>query len=127
MESEKFSAEAATAQTSGGWTALHFAANKGRGDIVKIQENPFEPALEGPVRELFETLAPHMPFPNGFLFSNLWLFDGIVTGQLAKKNSTNALVRTTIAPTMLSGSIKDNILPTEARAVIKFSASFKPS
>ena len=95
--------------------------------IVKIQDNPLEPALDGPVRELFETLGAHMPFPQSFLFSNLWLFDGLVTGQLASKDSTNALVRTTTAPTMISGSIKDNVLPTEARAVINFRVHPKDS
>ena len=88
--------------------------------IVKIQNNPLEPQLNGPVRALFETLADHMPFPQSFLFNNLWLFDGLVTSQLASKDSTNALVRTTTAPTMISGSVKDNVLPTEAKAVINF-------
>ena len=88
--------------------------------LVAINENPLEPSMEGPVRQLFETVAPHMPFPNSTIFSNLWLFQGLVTNQLASVDTTNALVRTTIAPTMLKGSIKDNVLPTEAKAIINF-------
>jgi carboxypeptidase PM20D1 len=88
--------------------------------LVAIGENPLKPSMEGPVKELFSTLAPHMPFPQSTLFGNLWLFQGLVTSKLADVDTTNALVRTTIAPTMLSGSIKDNVLPTEAKAIINF-------
>lgn len=34
--------------------------------------------------------------------------------------STNAMLRTTIAPTMLEGSIKENVLPMRARGVVNF-------
>jgi carboxypeptidase PM20D1 len=37
-----------------------------------------------------------------------------------KAPSTSAMLRTTIAPTMLEGSIKENILPMRARAVVNF-------
>jgi carboxypeptidase PM20D1 len=33
---------------------------------------------------------------------------------------TNALIRTTTAATMFEGSVKDNVLPIEARAVVNF-------
>jgi len=88
--------------------------------LVAINENPLEPSMEGPVKQLFETVAPHMPFPNNTIFGNLWISQGLVTSKLASVDTTNALVRTTIAPTMLSGSIKDNVLPTEAKAIINF-------
>jgi carboxypeptidase PM20D1 len=88
--------------------------------LVAISENPLSPSMEGPVKQLFSTLAPHMPFPQNTLFGNLWLFQGLVTSKLADVDTTNALVRTTIAPTMLSGSIKDNVLPTEAKSIINF-------
>jgi len=52
------------------------------------------------------------------VFANLWLFAPLVTAQMTSAPSTNALVRTTIAPTMLEGSIKENVLPMRARAVV---------
>ena len=54
------------------------------------------------------------------LFSNLWLFAPLVTAQMDKAPSTAAMLRTTIAPTMLEGSIKENVLPMRARGVVNF-------
>jgi carboxypeptidase PM20D1 len=40
--------------------------------------------------------------------------------QLSKVATTNALIRTTMAPTMLQAGIKSNVLPTQAKVVINF-------
>jgi carboxypeptidase PM20D1 len=54
------------------------------------------------------------------VFANLWLFEPVLLRQLERKPATNALVRTTTAPTMLEGSAKENVLPIRARAVVNF-------
>jgi carboxypeptidase PM20D1 len=41
-----------------------------------------------------------------------------VKAQMEKAPSTSAMLRTTIAPTMLEGSIKENVLPMRARGVV---------
>ena len=53
-------------------------------------------------------------------FANRWLFGPLLESELSKIPSTNAMLRTTTAPTMLSGSIKQNVLPTEAVATVNF-------
>ncbi|NQV29948.1 MAG: M20/M25/M40 family metallo-hydrolase [Candidatus Marinimicrobia bacterium] len=88
--------------------------------IVDLQENPLPSALDGPVREMLVTLAPETSFPYNFLFSNLWLFGGILESQLAASPKSNALIRTTIAPTMIQAGVKDNVLPSKAEAVVNF-------
>jgi len=65
-------------------------------------------------------LAPESAFPFNFLFSNLWLFGGIIEGQLAGSPKSNALIRTTTAPTMFNAGTKDNLLPQKATAVVNF-------
>jgi carboxypeptidase PM20D1 len=72
------------------------------------------------VEELFTTLAAEMPFDRRLVLANLWLFEPLVVRELASRPATDALLRTTTAPTMLSGSVKDNVLPTEATAVVNF-------
>ena len=88
--------------------------------IVDLQENPMPSALDGPIREMLVTLAPETSFPFNFLFSNLWAFGGIIESQLAAAPKSNALIRTTMAPTMIQAGVKDNVLPSEAMAVVNF-------
>jgi carboxypeptidase PM20D1 len=52
------------------------------------------------------------------VFANEWLFRPLILRQLAADHLTNAMIRTTVAPTMLRGSDKDNVLPTIAEAVL---------
>jgi carboxypeptidase PM20D1 len=88
--------------------------------IVKLEQNQVPAKLNGAVRSMFESLTPEMPFTNRMVFANLWLFNHLVTTRLQKTPTTNAMVRTTTAPTMLKGSPKDNVLATEATAGINF-------
>lgn len=76
--------------------------------------------LTTPVRSQLNWLAPELPFVQRVVLSNLWLFEPLVRRQLAAKPSSDALVRTTIAPTMLSGSEKENVLPQRSSIVINF-------
>ena len=48
------------------------------------------------------------------------LAGGLVKRQLVSTPATNATVRTTTAATMIEGGVKENVLPTNARAVINF-------
>ncbi|MBF0287873.1 MAG: M20/M25/M40 family metallo-hydrolase [SAR324 cluster bacterium] len=71
-----------------------------------------------PIPEMFTYLSPEMPFRYRLVFSNLWLFKPLIQYQLSKSPPTNALLRTTMAATMMSGGVKENILPQKASAVI---------
>ncbi len=71
-----------------------------------------------PIPEMFAYLSPEMPFVYQLIFSNLWLFKPLVQYQLASAPSTNALLRTTMATTMMSGGVKENVLPQTASAII---------
>jgi len=86
--------------------------------ICKIEKKQFHGSINKVVTSLFRYISPEMPFIFKILFANLWLTAPLIKLILASKNSTNALIRTTIAPTMLKAGIKDNILPNEASAVI---------
>jgi carboxypeptidase PM20D1 len=39
---------------------------------------------------------------------------------MGQEPQTNAVIRTTTAPTIFNGGVKDNVLPTSARAVVNF-------
>ena len=61
-----------------------------------------------------------MPFGQRLLLANLWLAGPIVDRFIALNPEGEARLRTTIAPTMIQGGVKDNVLPPEARATINF-------
>lgn len=88
--------------------------------IVRLEANPMPARIQGAARLLFETLAPEMPFGNKVILSNLWLLEPIAKSVLSKSPATDAMLRTTTAPTMLEGSIKENVLPKRPRAVVNF-------
>ncbi len=88
--------------------------------INALQANPRPASLGEPTRKMLEQVAPWQPFGKRLVFANLWLFEPLVTQQLASKPETDALIRTTMAPTMLNAGVKDNVLPGLAQAVINF-------
>ena len=88
--------------------------------ITKLEEKPIPGGLEGLSAELFDRVSRHMPFLTRALFANQWLFAPVIDEQFSSSPTTNAMLRTTTAPTMLSGSVKTNILPIEAVATVNF-------
>lgn len=88
--------------------------------ISAVEANPAPAALLPPVSDMFIGLAPHMPWLQRSVFANLWLFEPLVLKQLSQNASTNAVVRTTAAVTMFNAGVKDNVLPTQAKAVINY-------
>lgn len=88
--------------------------------IARLQDNPFPAKIEGATRQLFMYAGPEMGLPFKAIFANLWLTEGLLKSQLSSKNTTSAMIRTTTAPTMIQAGVKDNVLPTEAWAVINF-------
>lgn len=88
--------------------------------IQVLESSPRPASLGVPTRQMLEQVAPWQPFGKRLVFANLWLFKPLVLQQLASKPETNAMIRTTLAPTMLNAGVKDNVLPGVAQAVINF-------
>ena len=88
--------------------------------ITKLEENPMSGGLDGLALAMFDTTSREMPFTLKMLFANRWLFSGLIEAILAKDPATNAMLRTTTAPTMLSASVKTNVLAIEAIATVNF-------
>ncbi len=91
--------------------------NKAVYDLVNKQ---MKARITGPVNDFIRYIGPEMPFYAKALFANTWLFKGILLNIYKGSGSGNALVRTTIAPTIIHAGIKDNVIPTRAEAVVNF-------
>jgi carboxypeptidase PM20D1 len=68
------------------------------------------------VTSFLNRLSPYATFPARLLFRNLWLFGPLVKAAFGSSSATNAMIRSTYAPTMLQGSAGLNVLADLARA-----------
>lgn len=85
---------------------------------VKIEANPFKMHLTQPVAEMFDTLGRKSSFVYRLIFANLWCFKGVLDKMCKKSGGElNALMRTTVAFTQMSGSSASNVIPPEAQMV----------
>ena len=88
--------------------------------IHALETQQLEARLDGAALAMFDKLGREMPFFQRLAFANLWLLEPLIVAQLTAKPATNAIVRTTTAPTMFEGGQRDNVLPARARAVVNF-------
>ena len=84
----------------------------------KVEDHPFKMHLTKPVAEMFDTLGRHSTFLYRMIFANLWCFGWVLNllGRLSG-GEMNALLRTTVAFTQMSGSAAPNVIPPEAKMV----------
>jgi carboxypeptidase PM20D1 len=88
--------------------------------VARVQDRPLPARLERPVTDMFDRLVPEMGFGKQLALANRWLFGPLLLRTLAADPTTNALIRTTTAPTVIHAGVKDNVLPSEATALINF-------
>lgn len=88
--------------------------------LRRIEDEQLPGGIRGVAQEMFATLAPEMSGFGRVALTNLWLFGPIVQAQLEKGASTNAMLRTTTALTVVQAGNKDNVLPGIAEATVNF-------
>ncbi len=88
--------------------------------VARLGAHPLAAELDGVTGQTFRYIAPEMGWTRRAAFANLWLTEPLVTGLLARDPTTNAAIRTTTAPTVIDGGVKDNVIPSRARAVVNF-------
>ncbi len=83
--------------------------------VRDVNRYPFRRKLLPEVSAMFSRLAPYSSFPMKLLLGNLWLFGPLLKAVLPSVSGTAAaLLRTTVAFTMSSGSQAFNVLPRTA-------------
>ncbi len=98
----------------------HSAIGQMSAALARLEANPMPGGIQGVAGQMFGTLAPEMSGLNRVLLSNLWLTAPLVQGQLEKSPSSNAMLRTTTALTIVRAGNKDNVLPGRAEAAVNF-------
>ena len=111
-----------TARAPGGHSSAPMeatAVERIAGAIEALRANPVPARVEvlGP---MFDALAPVMDRKLAAVLTNLNVTGPAVKRLMASDPTSDALMRTTTAVTMVSGGVKSNVLPQEAWAVVNF-------
>ncbi len=112
-----------SARTSGGHSSMP-AKNSAIPRVAKFvcdveKHDPMTVEFEPAAEKMFRTLAPYGPFAYRLLFGNLWLFKPLLKKLMPSISpAAAALLRTTVAFTMQSGSEAVNVMPQEAAVTI---------
>jgi len=88
--------------------------------ITAVEGKAWPLRYDGPSRDGLRALAPYAPFATRLFLANDWLFGGVLTRQMGANPVAAAGLHTTIAPTMLTGSPKENVLPETASVWINY-------
>jgi carboxypeptidase PM20D1 len=88
--------------------------------LLAITAEPAPSRLDGPTGLMLATLAPDAPFAARLAIANRWLFAPLLIRQIRATPAGAAMLRTTQAPTLLSGSAKENVLPERASVAINY-------
>lgn len=85
---------------------------------TKVEAHPFKMHLTKPALEMFDTLGRRSTFLYRIIFANLWCFSGVLNTMGKKSGGEfNALMRTTVAFTQMSGSKAPNVIPPSVSMV----------
>jgi carboxypeptidase PM20D1 len=86
--------------------------------LARLTAEPLPAHRDGPAFAMLDALAPAAPFTMRIVLANRWLFGSLLERRLATSPATDAMLRTTLAPTIVEGGSKENVLPHRARAVV---------
>ena len=84
--------------------------------IEKIRAKQMPARITAPVAELFSRIGPGGSYMYRMALSNQWLFKPMLISQLEKSKESNAMIHTTLVPTIVKAGIKDNVIPSVAKA-----------
>ncbi len=88
--------------------------------VSKLKENPLPRNLNPVVDKFLDYLGPEMTFFPKIFVANRGIFKPFLLNDYEKSNNGNALIRTTTSPTIFEAGIKENVIPTVAKALVNF-------
>jgi carboxypeptidase PM20D1 len=112
-----------TARAEGGHSALpprDTAVSALATAVTQLQSEPVPGGLTGASKDFFDGLGPYFSLEKRVLFANQWLYRRLLEPILSGSAATDAMLRSTKAPTLLKGSAKENVLPQTAVASVNF-------
>jgi len=112
-----------TAHAAGGHSSMppaHTAVGMLSAAVARLEANKMPRAIRGATAAMLDYIGPEMPYSRRLALANQWLFGPVIRGSFGATPSGDAMLRTTTAPTIFQAGVKDNVLPSTARAVVNF-------
>jgi len=98
-------------------TAVSLAAEA----VDRIHNMPIQRSLEGgPALDMLRALSPELSFTTRMAVANEWLFAPMLQARMGADQAARALMGTSVAPTMINGGVRPNVMPAEVEAMINF-------
>jgi carboxypeptidase PM20D1 len=88
--------------------------------VVRLEDHPMPAAIDGVTAEFLDQLAPQLGFLPRLVLANRWLFGPLLSRYFETIPPLDAMQRTTTAVTIFEAGLKENVLPTRARAVVNY-------
>lgn len=88
--------------------------------IRKLEQNPMPAKVDKLVKSSLVGMIPGLSYPFRIVFANIWMFQLALKRILMGRPETDAAMRTTTATTIFESGMKENLIPTQARAVVNF-------
>ena len=86
--------------------------------IERLQSEPFPARIDGATAAMLDAIGPEMPLARRAIIANRWLTERLIVREFSQKPSMNALIRTTLAPTVARGGVTANVLPAQAETLV---------
>jgi carboxypeptidase PM20D1 len=110
-----------SARGEGGHSSMpppHTAVGMVGAAVASLESNPFPARIDGATAAMLDYLGPEVSWPRRAVLANRWLTSGLIARRFAGKPSLNALIRTTMAATVIRGGETANVLPKQAEALV---------
>lgn len=88
--------------------------------VGRIQDHPMPLRLTPVIADMLARLREVLPEPRRRLLGLAGVAAPVITRVMAARPQTEALVRTTAAPTVIRGGVRANVLPQHAEALVNF-------
>jgi carboxypeptidase PM20D1 len=88
--------------------------------VARLEAHQMPRAIRGPTAAMFDYVGPELPFGTRLVVANRWLFGRLLANRFGATPYGNAMLRTTTAPTVFQAGVKENVLPSSARALVNF-------
>lgn len=88
--------------------------------VARLQDHPMPLRMTPVIADMLARMRPAMAEPRRSALRLAPIAGGVITRMMAARPQTEALVRTTTAPTVIRGGVKANVLPQRAEALVNF-------